>query len=117
MSQILPIIRTKNFDIAIKSIPNKEQKQILYNLTHMNRQDALRMGYLKGDLNCFQKLRNGDYRILLAYCANCYSNSHHSRLQCAICDEKKLERIIVFHVFYRKKGYRSYKMGLKEIQF
>lgn len=117
MSQPLPIIRTHNFDEALKKIPKKEQDKINYKLTHLNRQDAFRVGHLQGEMNHFKKFRSGDYRILMAYCFDCFSNEHHLKLNCAICDKEDLERIIVFHLFHRKKGYRTYKMRLKDIQF
>jgi len=117
MSDPLPIIKTKNFNNALKKIPQKEQTKIIYNLSLITRQDAFRVGYLHGDMNHFKKYRLGDYRILMAYCYDCFENGHYNKLKCSVCDEENLERIILFHVFQRKKGYRPYKMKLKEIEF
>lgn len=42
MSQPLPIKFTRNFEDSFNSIPEKDQERIMYDLTHMNRQDILR---------------------------------------------------------------------------
>ncbi|MBA7527275.1 hypothetical protein ES705_19451 [subsurface metagenome] len=89
-------------------IPKKDQKRIEFDLTHMNKQDVLRQGRFKGELNYFRKMNNGDFRILLAYCAECYDN-FRSKINCAICDDENLERIIVFFIHPRKKLYQPRK--------
>ncbi len=104
MSTPLPIKFTKNFEISFNGIPERDQKRILYDLTHMNRQDVLRQGHLQGELNYLRKMNNGDYRIFLAYCVECYKN-FREKINCQICDENDLERIIAFFISPRKKLY------------
>ena len=104
MSIPLPIKFTKNFEININSIPERDRKRILYDLTHMNRQDVLRQGHLQGELNYLRKINNGDYRIFLAYCVECYE-SFREKINCQICDASDLERIVAFFIFPRKKLY------------
>lgn len=116
MSESLPVIFTKNFEQNLKSIPQHDKKKILYNLTHMNKQDAFRVGYFKGDLNHVKKLRVGDYRVILGYCADCYLQ-HKEYLNCSICNENDLERIVAFFVYPRKKLYKSHKINLSKIEF
>ena len=119
MSTPLPIKFTKNFEIGLNSLPDRDRKRILYDLTHMNSQDILRQGHLQGELNYLRKMNNGDYRIFLAYCAECFKN-FREKINCQICDEKDLERIIVFFIALRKKLYHPQNIqhiDIKKIQF
>ena len=110
MSGALPVTYTRNFTEYFHSIPVRDQKRIEYDITHIDRQDALRKGRLKGDLNYYRKMRCGDYRILFAYCADCYEE-FKDKINCEICDENDLERIIIFFIFYRKKAYDPRKFS------
>ena len=105
MSAPLPIKFTKNFENSINNIPEKDRKRILYDLTHMNSQDVLRQGQLQGELNYLRKMNNGDYKIFLAYCSECYQK-FKEKINCAICDGVNLERVIVFFLAPRKKLYQ-----------
>lgn len=118
MNEPLRIFFTKNFEDVFKTIPEKDQKRIQYDLTHMIRQDIQRMGYLKGDLNYVKKMNNGIFRIILAYCAECYENHRH-KLNCDICDGNNLERIVAFSIHPRKKAYdrKKFQRDLNRIQF
>lgn len=119
MSTPLPIKFTKNFEINFNGIPERDQKRILYDLTHMNRQDVLRQGHLQGELNYLRKMNNGDYRIFLAYCVECYKN-FREKINCQICDENDLERIIVFFISPRKKLYSPQnikRIDVRKIKF
>lgn len=104
MSTPLPIHFTKNFEINLNGIPERDRKRILFDLRHMDKHDILRQGHLQGELNYLRKMNNGDYRIFLAYCAECYEN-FREKINCKICDENDLERIIVFFISPRKKLY------------
>ena len=119
MSTPLSIKFTKNFQMGFSSIPDKDQKRILYDLTHMNKQDILRQGHLQGELNYLRKMNNGDYRIFLAYCGECYIN-FREKINCQICDENDLERIIVFYISPRKKLYQPHNIqhiDMRKIKF
>ena len=118
MSELLPVIYTLKFRENFQSIPTKDQKRIEYDLTHMNRKDIQRMGYLKGNMNYIKKMNNGNYRIILGYCVECYPN-FRDKLNCAICDGNNLERIIVFSLHPRKKVYnrQKFEKDLKNIRF
>ena len=119
MSKVLPIIFTKNFEYNFTLIPKKDQDRIHLDLTHMNRQDILRQGKLQGPLNYLRKMNNGDYRIFLAYCKECF-NEFRDRISCTICDENELERIIAFFIYPRKKLYqprRFKKVDITRIEF
>ena len=119
MSTPLPIKFTKNFEININSIPERDRKRILYDLTHMNRQDVLRQGHLQGELNYLRKINNGDYRIFLAYCVECYE-SFREKINCQICDASDLERIVAFFIFPRKKLYspkNNQQIDVRKVNF
>ena len=119
MSVPLPVIFTKNFEQNINLIPNRDRERIIDNLRHMNRQDILRQGRLQGELNYLRKMNFGDYRIFLAYCAECYSN-FKEKINCAICDREDLERIVVFFIYPRKKLYQPrkfQKVDINKIRF
>ncbi len=119
MSEPLPVIFTKNFQNNISLIPAKDRKRILEDLTHLNHHDVLRQGRLQGELNYLRKMNNGDYRIFLAYCAECYHEFKY-RIKCSICNEEDLERIIVFFLYPRKKLYQPKKfqrVDIRKIKF
>lgn len=119
MSDALPVIYTKNFQYNFKQIPKKDQKRIEYDLTHMNKQDILRQGRFKGELNYLRKMNNGYFRIFLTYCADCYED-FRNKINCAICDSENLERIVVFFIYPRKKLYQPRKfqqMSITKIEF
>ncbi len=119
MSDALPVIYTRNFKDNFISFPSKDQKRIEYNLTHMTRQDVLRQGRLKGELNYLRKMRDGDYRIFLAYCAECY-NEFREKINCTICNNDNLERIIAFFIHSRKKLYQPHRfqnVSITKIEF
>ena len=104
MNTPLPIKFTKNFKINFNGIPERDQKRISYDLTHMDKRDILRQGHLQGELNYLRKMNNGSYRIFLAYCAECYEN-FREKINCQICDASDLERIVAFFISPRKKLY------------
>ena len=114
MSNALPIIFTKNFEYNFKLLPKKDQNRIRLDLTHMNTQDILRQGQLQGPLNYLRKMNNGNYRIFLAYCKECY-HEFSNKINCAICDENELERIIAFFIYPRKKLYQPRKFKKVDI--
>ena len=119
MSTPLPVKFTKNFESSLNSLLEKDRKRILYDLTHMNKQDVLRQGALQGELNYLRKMNNGDYRIFFAYCAECF-NQFHEKINCQICDEDFLERIIVFYITPRKKLYdprNIRRIDIRKIRF
>ena len=114
MSSALSVIFTKNFEDAINNIPERDRKRILYDLTHTNRQDILRQGHLQGELNYLRKMNNGDYRIFMAYCSECYKEFRH-KINCIICDKNNLNRLVVFFIAPRKKLYRPHKFQKVDI--
>lgn len=116
MSEPLPVVFTKNFEENLRFIPQRDQNRILYDINHMNRQDILRQGYYKSELNFLRKLRNGDYRVILTYCADCYPKFRYI-IKCEICDRKNLERIVVFFIYHRKKLYQRQKIDISKIRF
>lgn len=59
-------------------------------------------------VNCQKQLRIGDYRVLFAYCRECYE-TYRSFLKCDICSDNDLDRIIVFSIDKRKVVYKKAK--------
>ena len=115
----LPVIFTKNAEVILNNIPEKDHKRILYDLTHMTNQDVLRQGHLQGELNYLRKINNGDYRIFVAYCSECYRN-FKDKIKCAICDGNDLERIIIFFIAPRKKLYQPrniQRLDISKVEF
>ena len=114
MSETLPIIFTENFKYNFNLLPERDKKRIEYDLRHMNKHDILRQGQLRGPYNYLRKMNNGDFRIFLAYCAECYFK-FKDIIKCLICDGEDLERIIAFFIYPRKKLYYSHKFKKVDI--
>lgn len=108
MEPSLPVMQLEDFEMQLKRFPKKEREKIIYQLKHIDKNDVVRIPYLKGDLKFIKKYRIGDNRVFLAYCSECY-NKYRERINCSICDKDQLERIVVFSINSRKKLYKRMK--------
>ena len=92
----------------LKKIQNPDRRRIKSKLQEIDENAVINTPYLKGNLQYFKRLRIGDYRVLLAYCRECYE-TYRNFLRCDICSNNHLDRIIVFSIDKRKGVYKKAK--------
>jgi len=108
MSSTLPVFQSESFIMSLRSIPRSHREDIILNLKRIDNEDIRRIRYLKGEFKHLKKYRIGDYRIFLSYCAECY-NKFRKKINCNICDENFMERIVVHSIDKRPKLYKKMK--------
>lgn len=112
-------MQTAIFRRQFDGLPPKERRQIEYNLKRLSEEDLRGIPYYKGPLKHFRKYEIGDYRIILAYCPECF-NKYRKIIHCKICFREikdVISRIIVFYVYPRKKLYRNNKITVRDFEF
>ncbi len=108
MSPPLPVILQDKCTKQLKKIQNPYRERIKSRLKEIEKNEIVDTPYLKGDLRFFKRIRIGDFRVLLAYCRECYE-IYRNFLNCSICSEKNLDRIIVFSIDKRRNVYKKAK--------
>ena len=108
MSPPLPVIIYDKCQKQLKKIQNPQRKRIESKLKEIEREEIINIPYLKGDLRYYKRLRIGDFRVLLAYCRECYE-LFRNILECPICNEDDLDRTIIFRIDKRKSIYKKAK--------
>ena len=119
MSQTITIFTSSVFREQFNSLSQKDKKRIQYDLTHLNITNLSSFPYLKGEFKHFRRYRSGNYRIIMAYCPECY-NKYRDLLNCVICPEIEDDieiRIVIFYVYPRKKLYRSSRISITDFEF
>ncbi len=105
MSEPLPVFQHEVFMKQLQRFPLRERDKIVDKLKHITNEDIRRVPYLKGSYKHLKKYRTGDYRIFMAYCAECY-NKYREKINCNDCEEDNLEKIVVFSIDSRPKLYK-----------
>lgn len=113
MSECLPLIRTKSFDEGLKTlIPKRKHSNIIYTLSTFTANDIRDWRNLKArSLKVLKKHRFGDFRILVVYCEQCF-NDFNAELNCTICNENNLQRLIAVDIDHRSKVYKRSKVDM-----
>ncbi len=113
MSERLTLVRTKSFNDGLKTlIPKRKHSNIINDLMTFTADDVRGWSNLKGrSLNILKKHRYSDFRILVVYCEQCF-NYFDARLNCTICNENNLQRIIAVDIDHRSKVYNRSKIDM-----
>lgn len=104
----LPVRRTYSFQSDLGSlIPRNKRNNLLYDLTHITKEDLSRFYNLKGPtLRHFRSYHKWDFRILFVYCLQCIQE-FNKPINCKGCDENELERIVLINIEHRSNAYRD----------
>jgi hypothetical protein len=103
----MQIEKLETFDRNLKKlrIQEKLKKNILSDFEQMDATQASQIPYFKvGFYKAFKKYQKGQYRILFAYCKECYRKYRHI-LKCKFCSETNLERLVLYDIHNRSEGY------------
>lgn len=109
MSERLPIRRTRDFqDKFLKLISRRNRSNFIYDLEHLTKDDVeQRFPNLKGPtLRFFKSYHKSNHRTLFVYCFQCFHQFNHE-LDCNICDENNLERLIIIDIDHRSNAYKD----------